>query len=300
MNVASVLSLDLQVLALNMGKADSNKATRSKADHEAPAEPDTNSILLAKMQQMLDDSRTDLISRFENIVSNVVRKEIAAAVAPLEAKISRFGTAIHDLERAATDQDGRLSTLEASVNSLTLQVGTLTRKCEDLEGRSRLNNIRLVGVPEGSEGRQPTEFVSVLLQDLLGLDAKPALDRAHRTLRARPAEGDPPRPFVARVNLFQVRNEILRKAREASPLLYEGKRVFIFPDYTASVAKKRASFVKVKKELHSCPGVKFGLLFPATLRITLPDGQVRRFEDPVLAADFVEKNLRNGVDPATI
>ncbi|XP_032408025.1 uncharacterized protein LOC116712251 [Xiphophorus hellerii] len=281
-----------------MGKND--KATRSKADHEAPAEPDANSILLTKMQEMLNDSRTDLINRFENIVSNVVKREISTALAPLEAKIASFGTAIHDLERAANDQDGRLATMEASVKSLNVLVDTLSKKCEDLEGRSRLNNIRLVGVPEGSEGQQPTKFVSKLLQDLLGLDSKPALDRAHRTSWAKPAEGDPPRPVVVRVNLFQERNEILRRARESSPLLYEGKHVFIFPDYSTSVAKKRASFTKVKKELHSCPGIKFGLLFPAILRITLPNGQTRKFEDPALAADFVEKNIKNVVDPATV
>uniref|UniRef100_A0A087YRW2 L1 transposable element RRM domain-containing protein n=1 Tax=Poecilia formosa TaxID=48698 RepID=A0A087YRW2_POEFO len=265
-----------------------DKATRSRADHEAPADPDANSMLLTKMQEMLNDSRTDLINRFEKIVSNVVKREISAAVTPLEAKIASFGNAIQDLERSASDQDGRLAALEASVNSLNVLVDTLSKKCEDLEGRSRLNNIRLVGVSEGSEGQQPTKFASTLLQDLLGLDAKPALDQAHRTLRARPAEGQPPRPFVVRVTLLQERNEILRRARESYPLLYKGKRVFIFPDYSTSVAKKRASFTKVKKELHSCPGIKFGLLFPAILRITLPNGQIRKFEDPALAADFVE------------
>uniref|UniRef100_A0A096LTD4 Uncharacterized protein n=1 Tax=Poecilia formosa TaxID=48698 RepID=A0A096LTD4_POEFO len=165
-------------------------------------------------------------------------------------------------------------------------VDTLSKKCEDLDGRSRLNNIRLVGVLEGSEGQQPTKFVSALLQDLLGLDAKPALDRVHCTLWAKPAEGDPPRPFVVCVTLFQ---DIMR-ARESSPLLYEGKCVFIFPDYSTPVAKKRALFTKVKKELHSCPGIKFGLLFPAILWIILPNGQICKFKDSVLASDFVEKN----------
>lgn len=176
----------------------------------------------------------------------------------------------------------------------------LSKKCEDLEGRSRLNNIHLVGVPEGSEGQQPTKFASTLLQDLLGLDAKPALDRAHRTLRAKPAEGDPPRPYVVRVTLLQEWNEILWRAQESSPLLYKGKHVFIFPDYSTSVVKKCASFTKVKKELHSCPRIKMGLLFSAILWITLSKGQFRKFEVPDLAADFVEKHIKNVVDPTTV
>uniref|UniRef100_A0AAV2JI16 Uncharacterized protein n=1 Tax=Knipowitschia caucasica TaxID=637954 RepID=A0AAV2JI16_KNICA len=64
----------------------------------------------------------------------------------------------------------------------------------------------------GTEGPRPTEFVADFLHNLLHLDVKPILDRAHRTLRPRPGDGAPPRPFVVRVNQFQTRNEILRKA----------------------------------------------------------------------------------------
>ncbi len=109
-----------------------------------------------------------------------------------------------------------------------------------------------MGLPEGLEGPRPTEFVAQLLQELLGLDDRPVLDRAHRALCARPKEGDPPHPLVIRVNLFQVRNQILCRAGEASPLLYNGRRISIFPDFTPTVARKRAAFAKVKKALHSC------------------------------------------------
>ncbi|KAJ4933565.1 hypothetical protein JOQ06_030391, partial [Pogonophryne albipinna] len=129
-----------------------------------------------------------------------------------------------------------------------------------------------------------------MLRDLLKLDEKPLLDRAHRTLRERPKEGTLPRPFVVRVHFFHIRSQILQHAGESSPLLYNGKRISIFPDYTSSVAKKRAAFVPVKRTLHSYPNVKFGLLFPATLKITMPNGTSHRFEDPTVATDFVNKN----------
>ncbi|XP_017164355.1 eukaryotic translation initiation factor 2-alpha kinase 3 isoform X1 [Poecilia reticulata] len=180
----------------------SRESARSESDHEAPADPDVNSVLLTKMQ--LNDPSTDLLNRLENIISNVVNKEISAAVTPLETQIASIGSAIHDLKRAANDQDGRLAMLEASVNSLNASVGTLSKKCEDLEDRSGPNNIRLAGVPGGSEDHRPTEFVSAPRQDPLGLDAKPSLDRAQRTLRVKPAEGDHPNPLVARVSPFRI------------------------------------------------------------------------------------------------
>ncbi|KAJ8400420.1 hypothetical protein AAFF_G00395440 [Aldrovandia affinis] len=143
-----------------------------------------------------------------------------------------------ELERGATDHSTRITELEANVGSLTTRVTYLDNRCEDLEGRMRRNNIRLLGIPEGVEGSRPTESVAGLLQELLGLDEKPLLDRAHRTLRSRPREGEPPRPFVIRVHFFHVRNDMLKRSGDASPLLYKGRRVSIFPDYTTAVAKK--------------------------------------------------------------
>ncbi|KAA0715464.1 hypothetical protein E1301_Tti019579 [Triplophysa tibetana] len=57
------------------------------------------------------------------------------------------------------------------------------------------------------------------------------------------------------------------------------------------VAKKRAAFTDVKRLLHSCPGVKFGLRFPATLKITLPGGATHTFEDPATAMDFAKEEI---------
>ncbi|XDV29300.1 hypothetical protein PO909_032437 [Leuciscus waleckii] len=198
----------------------------------------------------------------------------------MQQKLSSHDQAITELQRACTDHSDLLTSLDSTVSTLKAEVKLLTDKCEDLEGRARRNNIWLIGV-------RPTEFIAQLLMDSLGLEEFPLLDRAHRTLRSKPSDGKPPRPFVIRVHFFHVRNDILRRASEA-PLLHQGKRLFLFPDYTSSVAKKRAAFTDVKRLLHSCPGVKFGLRFPATLKITLPGGATHTFEDPATAMDFVK------------
>jgi len=96
----------------------------------------------------------------------------------------------------------------------------------------------VLGVPKGVEESRPTDFIAQLLQDLLGLNEKPLLDRAHRTLCEKPREGDLPRPILARIHFFHVRSLIVQQARETSPLLYKGKRISVFPDYISSVAKK--------------------------------------------------------------
>ncbi|KAJ8355247.1 hypothetical protein AAFF_G00079840 [Aldrovandia affinis] len=103
--------------------------------------------------------------------------------------------------------------------------------------------------------------------------------------------GSPTTTFIIRVHYFHVREEILRRAREAAPLLHQGKRLSIFADFAPSVAKLRAEFGSAKRLLRACPGVKFGLFFLAELRITLPGGALRKFTDPAAAVNFINRDL---------
>lgn len=280
-------------------KNESAKSGRSRpqCEPESPERPGANEELLRSIKVMMDDQRTEIVAKFESIIVELVKKAVATAIKPLQEKVSLQCGTISDLERSANEHSDQLTSMQETITKLSAAVESLGNKCEELEARSRWHNIRLVGLPERSEGPQPTEFIAKLLMDLLGLDEPPGLHRAHLTLRTKPKEGEPPRPMVVRVTQFQVRNAILRRAGQRSPLLYNGKRVYIFPDFTPTVAKRRAAFAQVKRELHACADVKFGLQYPATLHITMSSGQTYRFEDPDQALEFVNKRLKK--DPAS-
>ena len=65
----------------------------------------------------------------------------------------------------------------------------LKDKCFDLESRSRCQNLRFIGVPEGS---CPTRFMAELIPEILGADNFPTqveIDRAHRSLAPKPIKG---------------------------------------------------------------------------------------------------------------
>lgn len=298
----------------NRSKTESARAGRNKPVPSPESDPlptsgatasaDSMTVLTAEMlQSMMGSLKTDIFSKIDTSATTLrsemilVKDELKKSVERIQNKLDAHGVVLSELERGASDHSTRIAELEANVGSLTSRVTYLDNRCEDLEGRMRRNNIRLLGIPEGVEGPRPTEFVAGLLQELLGLDEKPLLDRAHRTLRSRPREGEPPRPFVIRVHFFHVRNDMLKRSGDASPLLYKGRRVSIFPDYTTAVAKKRASFGDVKRQLRACPGVKYGLIYPAVLRLTLPDSSTHRFEDPAVAADFIKNRVNKAVVP---
>lgn len=63
--------------------------------------------------------------------------------------------------------------------------------------------------------------------------------------------------------------DILRKARDrGGQLKYKGNPIAIVPDYTANVARARAAFTPARKILQGKPGIRYGLLYPARLRIS--------------------------------
>lgn len=156
-----------------------------------------------------------------------------------------------------------------------------------------------MGIPEELEGASPTEFISNLLQKVLRLEEKPLLDRAHRTLQAKPRSDQPPRPFVIRVHYCHIRELILRQARQGKALSHNGRPIHIFPDLTASEAKRRAAFGDVRKRLRDIQGARFGFRYPARFRITLPGMSERSFTDPQLAMNFVISSAPGSASGAT-
>ena len=117
----------------------------------------------------MNDLQADIFTKLESIISETVKKEVTTALRPFEENVAAESRTISDLEHSANEHDDQLTSLKANVTVLSATAESLSKKCEDLEARSRWNNYRLVGLPEGSEGPRPTEFMAQLLQDFLGL-----------------------------------------------------------------------------------------------------------------------------------
>lgn len=266
----------------------------SSGDEEDPP----NRALLAaitalrgEMTKIKDDICEKLERRIERVYKDL-RAEIVTinnitqeSITNLETKSQTLQAKVTDIEEAATAHSDSISQLEQQVANLSNEVLSLKQKNEDLEGRSRRNNIRITGIREASETTKPRDFIANLLKDVLSLDEPPLIDRAHRTLRQRPNPSDPPRPFVIRLHYYHVLEDILRKAAALKNLQYQGKPISIFPDYPPSVAKRRAQFNKARQLLRNQPGVRYGLLYPARLLVT-HNGSQSSFTDPQKAEEY--------------
>ncbi|KAK7913515.1 hypothetical protein WMY93_013726 [Mugilogobius chulae] len=270
------------------------KSEAAKATDSITASPDT-----AKLMAAIANSEKTAVAKITILETKVeskeqledVRTEFGAMISPLDASIAENKSRLTSLESATNVYSDRVVDLEKEVRCLKETVTTLSEKTEDLEGRQRRCNIRILGVKEQFEaGTQPVTSVAKLLQEVLGMDAVPTLDRAHRSLQPVPPKGQRPWPFVVKFHYYQEKLEVLRRAARNGPLFYHGDKILIFPDLPPTVAKRRGSFKEVKELLRGLQGVKYGMLYPAKLRVSSPLGE-RVFTDPGAAKDYVTKHL---------
>lgn len=66
--------------------------------------------------------------------------------------------------------------------------------------------------------------------------------------------------------------------------------ISVFPDFTAKTARARAAFGDVRRQLREMklPGLRFGLVFPACLKISY-DAVQREFKIPTDAEAYIKK-----------
>lgn len=67
--------------------------------------------------------------------------------------------------------EDQLPPMAKAIQSHAQDIASLLNKVDDLENRSRRNNVRLVGVPEKAEGRNLVAFLESWLINAIGKDS---------------------------------------------------------------------------------------------------------------------------------
>lgn len=73
-----------------------------------------------------------------------------------------------------------------------------------------------------------------------------------------------PQPFILSFHRYQERERVLQLAIQKRQLSNEGKKILVFPDYSARLVATRSAYKKVKAQLYE-KNSKFSLRYPATL-----------------------------------
>ena len=174
--------------------------------------------------------------------------------------------------------------LQNKVHTLESKNKTLEDKLLDLETRSRLNKLRLVGLPEGAEGRDPCSFLEKWIPEIV--DAAANIERAHRIGPARDSKA-PPRALIMEFLNYKDKRAVMEAARAKKDIRYKEQQVRFYSDLATGIHQQRKSFDPIRQELRNL-GIRHGVIHPARLRITHKD-RTYTFQMPAEAREFVRK-----------
>lgn len=201
---------------------------------------------------------------------------VDAKVDPIQTKLSSIQMSLDTLGEHVSSLEQRIGANEDNLQDLPTQTKELTEdnaylmdRFQDLENRSRSSNLRFVKIPESSDGRDILGFMSQLIPLLLGREnfpTPPTIERVHRTPTFLHNDRAFPRPILIKLLNFQDKVRILRLAREKKELVFKGTRIYIYPDFSAELTKKRRCFHTVKRRLCEL-NLKYSLRYPCTLSV---------------------------------
>ncbi|KAJ1171052.1 hypothetical protein NDU88_002923 [Pleurodeles waltl] len=137
---------------------------------------------------------------------------------------------------------------------IDLELSHLRSKLMDLEDRSRRNNVRLLGFPEGAEGADILSYLRDMLPKLTDITFDPPLEfqRAHRLGPKRQVGSDRPRPIIVCMLRHLQARQLLQVARTQGPLRLGSLEIRISADFSKSnqiinIYKARYSPVRVSR-----------------------------------------------------
>ena len=182
---------------------------------------------------------------------------------------------------------------EALLLSLKQQK-VLQEKLTDQESRSRRNNICIYGAAEGAEGELVIMFVETLLKRELSLpaDCNLRIQRAHRSLAQKPADGALPRPIIVNFLEFSTKERILREVRRKK--IHLGNKALSFDhDYASEIVLKRKQYNPAKRALQE-RGIRFQTPF-TRMQIHWDTG-TRTYDNPKEVRDeLVRRGFAGGM-----
>lgn len=181
------------------------------------------------------------------------KADIAALIATVEAthrtemkavraEVSALATRMKSGESSLTALEHRMTLLEDTQDAQTEALQDQWLRLEEMEDRSRRNNLRLRGLPEATGPEDLADTAVAIFRSLPGIDLPEQieLDRIHRALGPKSADPLRPRNVVCRVHHYVHKEQILRKAWESDDPELDGATIKILPDLSRATLQRRA------------------------------------------------------------
>ncbi|CAM4611372.1 unnamed protein product [Leuciscus chuanchicus] len=192
------------------------------------------------------DIKTELAA-FRDSPAKDMKEELCNLKQEVNQKLNGLVTDLNATAERIDEAEQRVADLEENTAELKEVLGqsiqiqeNLQERLLDLEARSRRNNIRIFGIPEGCEENNAQEFVESIIKTELSLgDLDLKIQRCHRALGPKPPTDAYPRSVVVFFLEYKTKELVLRSAWRKKEVNCNGKRIFFDQDYPPEIQQKR-------------------------------------------------------------
>uniref|UniRef100_A0A087YSK6 L1 transposable element RRM domain-containing protein n=1 Tax=Poecilia formosa TaxID=48698 RepID=A0A087YSK6_POEFO len=203
-------------------------------------------------------SETDMAARDMGSTPDEEKIDLSSAqlqtsINGVKATLDKVLTRVAEAENRISQTEDAISELKQLTKQLKGDNEFLKKKIDQLENYSSRNNIRVLGLKEGSEVMDPVKFFTTWIPELLGAGGPAAqrlevkIERAHRTGTMEPRPGEPPRttpkPVLVRLLRFQDCEKILALAKKRGNVSFDNRKMSFFPDMSPELARRRKQLV---------------------------------------------------------
>lgn len=199
-------------------------------------------------------------------IKNSLTAALTAAITELKIDIQAIAGRVQEVEKTTTTHSTVIRRTCQVLDTHTLQLRDLNRHVEDLDKRGRRHNLRVRGLPESIEADRLMAEVTCFFNNLL--DKPPVtpigMERIHRALRPRGRNADPPRDVICHVIDYQLKEELLRKARSTTKLSHNGAEIRLFQDLSTITLQRRRELRPLLDVLRT-KGIPYRWKFPFCL-----------------------------------
>uniref|UniRef100_H3BCX5 L1 transposable element RRM domain-containing protein n=1 Tax=Latimeria chalumnae TaxID=7897 RepID=H3BCX5_LATCH len=216
-----------------------------------------------------------------------IMAEVKSAIQNLQTSRDNLGIRITETENRISRIEDDRTTDNQRIQQLEQQLTIAADHIDDLENRSRCNNVRIMGFPEGVEEGNPMAFLQRVLPGSLDLEAGADLEmeRAHRALGPHPAQGQCPRAFIVKLLQYPTHERLLGAARRKGQVMWQENQISLYPDLSRDLQMKRQWSGDIRKLLQE-KQLKYGMFYPAILKITV-NGETTAFTSPEEDRKFI-------------
>lgn len=212
------------------------------------SECDSESMSTKQMLEKILKKQTKTTKTLKHQTKNL--KHVETTVANIQEKINAIEANMGRLTKC----EKLLAECDETCRSTSKQVQYLVAKIDDLENRSRRNNLVIYGVTE--EQKEDVESLErkvkkEIFKDILGVDVL-SIERIHRV--GYP-QRERQRPVVLRLNNFVEKNKILSRCQKL-----RGTDISISEDFSETIREARAKLCKSAAE-DKAKGAKVSLVF---------------------------------------